>query len=155
MGVSGAGKTLVGRMLAQTLDWEFLDADDFHPSANIQKMTSGVPLEPEDRVAWLEAMRAALLELDRDAANAVLACSALRQSFRDRLREGFADMRFVYLKAGRDLIRARVAARRDHFMPASLVDSQFETLEEPTDAIVVDASKPPPEIVAEILRALR
>ena len=152
MGVSGAGKTLIGRALARELGWPFLDADDFHPASNVDKMRGGVPLEPEDRVAWLEALRVALTTAERTGGNAVLACSSLRHEFRSALREGLPDVRFVYLKADRDLIRARVSARDGHFMPASLVDSQFATLDEPHDALVIDASQTPEAIVEEILR---
>lgn len=152
MGVSGAGKTLVGRAVAATLGWTFLDADDFHSPSNIAKMRGGTPLEPSDRIGWLQAMRAALAEVQHAGGNAVLACSALRRQFRESLREGL-DLRFVYLKADRELIRERVSNRTEHFMPASLVDSQFETLEEPDDAIVVDASKSPEAIVREIVEA--
>ena len=152
MGVSGAGKTRIGRALASELQWPFLDADDFHPAPNIAKMRGGAPLEPVDRTGWLHAIRAALASAD--GGNAVLACSALRRDFRDSLREGLIDLRFVYLKADPALIRARVAARTDHFMPASLVDSQFDTLEEPDEALVIDASQPPDAIVQQILQEL-
>ncbi|MEX2271754.1 MAG: gluconokinase [Vicinamibacterales bacterium] len=154
MGVSGAGKTRVGRALARKLGWPFLDADDFHSPSNVAKMRGGTPLEPSDRVAWLQAMRAALAKVEETDGNAVLACSALQQAFRASLREGFNDLRFVHLKADRELIRARVGRRGDHFMPVSLVDSQFETLEEPEDALVIDASKAPEVIVQEIARNL-
>lgn len=154
MGVAGAGKTLIGRALASTLGWPFFDADDFHPPSNVRKMTAGIPLEPEDRSSWLEAIRAALRPIDAQGDNAVLACSALRRDFRESLREGLSAVRYVYLKADADLVRARVSAREGHFMPASLVESQFATLEEPDDAIVVDASREPDAIVAEIVSAI-
>jgi len=154
MGVSGAGKTLIGRALARRLGWPFLDADDFHPQSNVDKMRGGTPLEPEDRVAWLDALLVALTSLQRTGGNAVLACSALRHEFRKALREELSDVRFVYLKADRDLIRERVAGRTDHFMPVSLVDSQFDTLDEPQNALVIDASKTPEAIVEEIVRRL-
>jgi gluconokinase len=153
MGVSGAGKTRIGRELAETLGWAFLDADDFHPQTNIAKMAAGTPLDPADRAAWLEALLVALGSA-ASTGHAVLACSALRADFRAALAAGVADIRFVYLRAGRDLIRARVADRPDHFMPVSLVDSQFETLEEPGDALTVDASRAPDDIVREIVRQL-
>jgi gluconokinase len=155
MGVAGAGKTLVGRSLSVALGWPFFDADDFHSESNIAKMRGNTPLEPSDRTAWLQAIRVALLSVQETGGNAVLACSALHREFRRSLREGLHDVRFVYLKADRELIRARVAARRGHFMPASLVDSQFETLEEPHDALVVDASDSPETIVKSILRGIR
>ena len=155
MGVSGAGKTLVGRTLARDLGWPFIDADDLHPQSNIAKMAAGIPLEPADRMAWLDAIRAALLKVDRANGDAVLACSALRAGFRDALRAGIRDVRFVHLVADRALIRARVASRTDHFMPVSLVDSQFETLEMPGDAIEIDASQPPEAIAQAIAEAVR
>jgi len=154
MGVSGAGKTRIGRELARELGWPFLDADDFHPAENIAKMRGGVPLEPPDRTAWLRALREALVAAQQSGGNVVLACSALREEFRDALRAGFDDMRFVYLRADRALVRARVERRADHFMPASLVDSQFDTLEEPADAVVVDAAKAPEVIVQDLVRTL-
>ena len=154
MGVAGAGKTLVGRAVSAALGWPFLDADEFHSPENIAKMESGTPLENVDREAWLHALRAALSRVQRSGGNAVLACSALGHDFRKSLREGFSDMRFVYLKADPALVRARVAARADHFMPASLVESQFEALEEPGDAIEIDASRTPGAIVSEILREI-
>ncbi|MDQ3168822.1 MAG: gluconokinase, GntK/IdnK-type [Acidobacteriota bacterium] len=153
MGVSGAGKTLVGRTLAESLEWTFLDADDFHPQANIAKMAAGTPLDPQDRAAWLEALLVALAAAS-STGHAVLACSALRANFRSALAAGVRDVRFVYLRADRDLIRARVAGRLDHFMPVSLVDSQFDTLEEPGDALTMDGSKTPEEIVRDITRQL-
>src|SRR5687768_16824567 len=154
MGVAGAGKTLVGRAVSAALGWPFLDADEFHSPENIAKMESGTALEDADRAAWLDALRTALARVRQREGDAVIARSDHGAAFRESLREGFDDMRFVYLKADAVLVRARVAARADHFMPASLVDSQFEALEEPRDAIVVDASKPPAVIVSEILRGL-
>ena len=153
MGVSGAGKTRVGRELARELGWPFLDADDFHPASNIAKMRGGTALESSDRAAWLQALRAALAATLLSSGNAVLACSALREEFRAALRAGFDDLRFVYLRADRALVRNRVEHRAGHFMPATLVDSQFETLEEPADAIVVDAAKTPETIVTEVQKA--
>lgn len=154
MGVAGAGKTLVGRAVSSALGWPFLDADEFHSPENIAKMESGTALDNLDRAAWLDALRTALSRVQHSGGNAVLACSALGRAFRESLREGFTDMRFVYLKADPALVRARVAARSDHFMPASLVASQFDALEEPDDAIVIDASEVPDVIVSGILREL-
>lgn len=154
MGVSGAGKTRIGRELAHSLGWAFLDADDFHPQSNVEKMRGGVPLETADRAVWLDALTSALTALERGGADAVMACSALRREFRESLSASLADVRFVYLKAGAGLVRDRVTQREGHFMPASLVDSQFATLEEPDDAIVIDASQTPAEIVRRIVREL-
>lgn len=154
MGVAGAGKSLVGRAVSAALGWPFLDADEFHSPDNIAKMESGTALEDADRAAWLDALRTALARVRQREGAAVLACSALGAAFRESLREGFDDMRFVYLKADAALVRSRVASRADHFMPASLVESQFQALEEPEDAIVVEASKTPEEIVSDILRQI-
>jgi gluconokinase len=124
MGVSGAGKTVVGRRLAEALGADFIDGDDLHTDAARAKMASGRPLTDDDRWPWLDRIAAALREgLSRNAAT-IVACSALRRVYRERLRQGVGGvLRFVYLKADRDLMRARVAGRRDHYMPASLVDS--------------------------------
>jgi gluconokinase len=154
MGVSGAGKTRIGRDLAHALGWAFLDADDFHPQVNVEKMRGGVPLETADRAVWLDALTAALASLERGGADAVIACSALRREFRESLAAALTTVRFVYLKADAALVRERVAAREGHFMPAALVDSQFATLEEPDDALVIDASMTPEAIVGEIVRQL-
>lgn len=154
MGVAGAGKTLIGRAVSAALGWPFFDADDFHSDENVAKMRGGTPLEAADRVAWLHALRAAMARVQQSEGNAVLACSALTRNFRASLREGFSDLRLVYLKADPALVRGRVASRTDHFMPASLVQSQFETLEEPDDAIVIDAGDVPEAIVAEVLREI-
>jgi carbohydrate kinase (thermoresistant glucokinase family) len=154
MGVCGCGKTTVGQALAKELGWSFIDADDLHPTSNVAKMASGVPLTDEDRWPWYERISAEL----RDAASAgrhvVLACSALKQAYRDRLAHG-VDLRVVYLKGTRETIEPRLASRRGHFMPASLLASQYATLEEPRDAIVVDATQPVALQVAVITRALR
>lgn len=154
MGVSGAGKTRIGRELARALGWAFLDADDFHPASNVAKMRGGVPLETADRSVWLDALIAALASLERGGADAVIACSALRREFREALASALRDVRFVYLKADAALVRERVEGREDHFMPASLVDSQFATLEEPDDAMTIEASQTPESIVREIARQL-
>jgi gluconokinase len=132
MGVSGAGKTVAGRRLAQAIDGRFVDGDDLHTDAARAKMGSGAPLTDEDRWPWLDRIAAALRDGVGANVSTVVACSALRRIYRDRLRGGVgAPLHFIYLKADRELMRARVAARRDHYMPASLVDSQFATLEPP------------------------
>ena len=143
MGVTGSGKTVVGSALAKALGWPFLDGDDFHPPANVAKMASGTPLVDADRWPWLDRLAAEMGAILARGGNAVLACSALRQAYRDRLAASAkapGDVRFVYLKADYETIAARLAQRKHRYMPASLLASQFATLEEPTDAIVVDAS---------------
>jgi gluconokinase len=143
MGVSGAGKTVVGRRLAEALGADFIDGDDLHTDAARAKMASGHPLTDEDRWPWLDRIAASLREGLGRGVTTIVACSALRRVYRERLRIGAGGgLRFVYLKADRDLMRARVAGRRDHYMPASLVDSQFATLEPPDgepDVVVMPA----------------
>lgn len=154
MGVCGCGKSTVGRALAAELDWTFLDADTLHPEANVTKMAAGVPLTDEDRWPWFDRVVA---EMGRHAAagtHVVVACSALRQAYRDRLATG-TTVRFVYLKGDAETIAPRLATRKGHFMPPSLLASQFATLEEPGDAIVVDIEEPVAAQVAAITRALR
>ena len=141
MGVSGAGKTAVGSALAARLGCGFFDADDFHPEANVAKMASGVPLTDEDRRPWLARLNALLREHEMRGASAVLACSALRQAYRDRLAAGLAHCRIVYLKGSAEMIGARLARRSNHYMPASLLQSQFAALEPPAQAIEIDAAE--------------
>jgi gluconokinase len=150
MGVAGSGKTRIGRALAEALGWPFLDADDFHSLESIERMRSGVALTDAHREPWLNELSALLLRIDEQGGNAVLACSALRAQFRERLRAGPGDVRFAYLRCGEELIAARLQAREDHFMPASLLHSQFDALEEPDDALTLDAAASPAAIVARI-----
>jgi gluconokinase len=154
MGVSGSGKTTVGKLLAEKLGAEFVEGDTYHPPENIAKMRRGIPLDDGDRRPWLEALSA---EIDRWMAagkTVVLACSALKRSYRDLLARGRPEVRFVYLKAAEPVLRKRLERRRGHYMPASLLASQLATLEEPEDAITVDVSAAPEEIVADILQRL-
>lgn len=152
MGVSGSGKTVVGEILARDLGWRFIDADDYHPPANVEKMRSGHPLTDEDRWPWLDRLNQLLREADTRHESAVLGCSALKQSYRDRLARGVADIRYVHLKGSFELILSRLAARKHRYMPASLLRSQFDTLEEPTDALTIDISDSP-EVLASRIRA--
>lgn len=154
MGVSGSGKTAVGKELAAQLGWEFYDADDLHPPENKRKMHGGTPLTDADRQPWLRAVRALIdrrLAADR---RAVVACSALRQSYRDQLISDPVAVRVVYLKGTIELISDRLANRPGHFMNPHLLQSQFDTLEEPRDAITIDISPPVAQIVAAIRREL-
>jgi len=150
MGVAGAGKTTVGRQLAETLGWEFVEGDDFHSAANRDKMRSGIPLTDADRAPWLAALRAHIAQCLSAGRNAVLASSALKASYRDSLRVDPERIRFVYLKASPELVAERLATRRGHYMNPSLLPSQFDTLEEPSDAVTVDAALPTTDIVAAI-----
>jgi gluconokinase len=153
MGVAGSGKTLIGSMLAQSQNWNFADADEFHPAANIQKMSQGVPLTDGDREPWLCAMREAIDGWIKSGQSAVLACSALKQSYRERLTAG-PEVEIVYLKGEPDLIHGRLSHRQGHYMKAEMLASQFADLEEPPDAIVIDIARPPDQIVSEIQRRL-
>lgn len=151
MGVSGAGKTTLGQRLAARLGCAFVDADDHHPAANVAKMSAGVPLEDADRWPWLDALN---VRLRSQPGEAVLACSALKQAYRDRLCAGIDDLRLVYLAASIDQIRARLRARQHRYMPASLLESQFATLEPPGNAITIDVAQPLEVCIAAALDAL-
>jgi gluconokinase len=155
MGVTGTGKTTVGKLLAQQLGWTFVEGDDFHPPANIEKMRRGLPLDDEDRKPWLDAIRHCLSEAIQRGENIVLACSALKHTYQHYLA-GYAPelVSFVYLCGSPELLRQRLAGRSGHFMNPALLRSQFQTLEPPDDAIRVEVSQPPEAIVAEIRRQL-
>jgi gluconokinase len=154
MGVTGCGKTTVGAMLAKDCGWEFHDADDFHPAANVAKMKSGAPLDDEDRWPWLERLNTFLLDSERQGKSLVLACSALKQVYRDRLARGCAAAHFVFLDGDQELIRARLAARQGHYMNPKLLDSQFAILERPRDALRLDVAESPAELVRRIRKRL-
>lgn len=155
MGVAGSGKTTVGRALAVALGWQFFDADDLHPPESIARMRAGVPLTDAEREPWLESLRALVSSADGAGQDLVVACSALRARFRERLRASAPGLRYIYLKAGHDLIARRLAARVDHFMNAGLLESQFAALEEPDDALVFDpGNDDPAALVSRIRRAL-
>jgi gluconokinase len=151
MGVSGAGKSTIGAALAYELGWRFIDADDLHPPGNVAKMSAGHPLTDADRAPWLESLNSVL----RQEGNAVIACSALKQSYRDRLTAGISAPVFVFLQGEFELIGSRLAQRQHRYMPASLLRSQFEALEPPAKAITVDVSAEVPACVAAIVRQLR
>ncbi len=156
MGVAGSGKTTLGQSLAEASGGIFFDGDDFHPPANVDKMRSGTPLADEDRVIWLEAVRDLIAARANELVPVFIACSALKKKLRDILREGSDSVRFVYLRGSRELLRKRLEARTDHFMPASLLDSQFEDLEPPDgeNALIFDVSDPPDKLTVRILEAL-
>jgi gluconokinase len=153
MGTTGAGKSTVGKLLAARLDWAFLDADDFHPAANIEKMKDGIPLTDGDRLPWLANIHAELLRLREAQQEVVLACSALKQSYRDQLSAGL-DFRVVYLRGTYDQMRRHIDARHGHFAGESILAGQFADLEEPKDALVLDVSHSPEQLVAEAIRLL-
>ncbi len=153
MGTTGAGKTTIGTMLATQLNWQFADADTFHPPANIEKMSRGIPLTDADRAPWLEAMRKAILEWIAAGKNVVLACSALKRAYRDELRPS-PEVKIVYLKGDYALFAERIRHRHGHFAGEQILAGQFADLEEPMDAITIDAAQSPEEIVAEIRKRL-
>ncbi len=154
MGVSGSGKTTVGRRLAERLGWPFFDADEFHPQANIDKMARGTPLTDKDRQPWLQAIRDKMDDLEVQGRSAVLTSSALKQAYREVLLDNDDGVKLVYLKGSYDLLKARLEAREHHFFKPELLKSQFEALEEPQNALVVTVDKNPNAIVAAILQAL-
>lgn len=153
-GVSGAGKTTVGKKLAGELGWAFYDADDFHSQANIKKMASGIPLTDADRAAWLDELARLISRLDQKGQSAVLACSALKKAYRSKLADAATDVKFVYLKGNYDLISRRMKARHEHFMKVKLLASQFKTLEEPKNALSVEAAQSPATTVRQIRESL-
>jgi gluconokinase len=159
MGVSGAGKSTVGRLIAERLDCPFRDADSFHPQANIEKMASGQPLDDEDRWPWLRAIATWIAEHRTAGTSCVVTCSALKRVYRDLVTDKQrAEVRLVYLKGDIDLIAARLKARTGHFMPPALLRSQFDALEEPRadeHAIAVTIDETPEEIALTVIRALR
>ena len=157
MGVSGSGKSTIAAMLAHRLHWIYEDGDWFHPKSNVEKMHHGEPLTDEDRWPWLRAIAAWIDETRRAGNHGVVACSALKRAYRDILIGERRDVRLVFLKGDRELIARRITARDDHFMPASLLDSQFAALEEPAAderPIVVSIAPHPREIVDDIVNAL-
>jgi gluconokinase len=149
MGVAGAGKSTVGIMLARELGWDFFDADDFHSDANREKMARGAALTDEDRAEWLATLQTVL----RENARCVLACSGLKEAYR-RILAVDEQIRFVYLRGSYELIRARLEKRAGHYMPVQLLKSQFDTLEEPADALVIDIALTPEEIIPIIRKGL-
>ncbi|MFO1309021.1 MAG: gluconokinase [Burkholderiales bacterium] len=153
MGVTGCGKSTVGAALAQRMGWRFLDADDFHPPANVAKMAAGTPLTDGDRWPWLDRLAAELRAIEQSGGSAVLACSALKASYRARLAAA-GNVRFVHLAGDEATIAARLASRRHRYMPASLLASQFATLEAPENAIEVDVRLPVERQVEAIRTAL-
>lgn len=154
MGVAGCGKTTVGRELACSLGWSFADADEFHPPANVAKMSAGRPLTDADRAPWLAAIRRHIEDRLAAGGGAVVTCSALREAYRRALVPGAGRVDLVYLKGTREELQARIGARQDHFMKPAMLDSQLAALEEPADALTVDIAPPPAEIAARIRHAL-
>lgn len=154
MGVSGCGKTTVGKLLAERLAWPFYDGDDFQPRDNLAKMAQGLPLNDRDRRPWLAAIHDLLAGLCARKGHAVLACSALKQDYRDLIVDGLDGIALVWLKGEFALIEERLRRRKDHFFAAGMLGGQFEILEEPADALVVRVDNPPEAIVGHILTGL-
>ncbi|MGV0102606.1 gluconokinase [Nostoc sp. DSM 114167] len=154
MGVSGSGKTTIGKLLADSLEWEFSDADTFHSPENVEKMRRGIPLSEEDRMPWLQDLQTAIKHWLQENKNVVLACSALKNSYRQFLVVDSERIKLVYLKGSYELIQKRLKERSNHYMSEKLLDSQFYTLEEPVDTLSMDVAQPPQIIVQNIRTAL-
>ena len=153
MGVSGSGKSSIGAGLARALGVDFVEGDEYHSAENVERMSRGIPLTDEDRARWLRSLAARIREAKEAGSGLVISCSALKRSYRDILRADAAELRFVYLKGERELIAQRLAGRRGHFMPPSLLESQFTTLEDPQpdeDAWVCDITQPAQDIVTAL-----
>ena len=150
MGVSGSGKSTIGQSLATELGWSFYDGDDFHPPANVEKMANGIALTDADRAGWLAALAQLIRELSSDGKPGIIACSALKHSYREILRQGISNVQFVYLKGNYGLILERLQARKGHYMRPELLQSQFDAMEEPGQALIVNVEQPPAAIVRQI-----
>lgn len=155
MGVSGSGKSTIGEMLADRMNWPFYDGDDFHPDSNVKKMEQGFPLSDEDRKPWLNSIHACIRQILDKQKHAVFASSALKESYRNILQDDLDDICWIYLKGDYDLIYNRMQERRGHFMKPEMLRSQFEALEEPDNAIIIPISNEPEEIVEQIVEYLR
>ncbi|MES0360891.1 MAG: gluconokinase [Anaerolineales bacterium] len=154
MGVSGCGKTSIGQALSAELGWSFFEGDDFHLAENVEKMTSGMPLNDDERTPWLESLHDLITEQLHSETNTILTCSALKAKYRQYLREENDGVVFVFLKGDYDLIRSRLHSRNDHFMKPEMLISQFDTLEIPLDALQLDVDQPIKVIVQEIIEFL-
>jgi gluconokinase len=154
MGVTASGKTTVGKLLAKRLGWAFHDGDDYHPAANVEKMSRGIPLTDEDREPWLDALNTVMRKHEQEGTSAIVASSALKQSYRDRLARGITPPVIVFLKGEPEVLQARLDARKDHFMPPTMLPSQLAALEEPAGAVVVDAGLSPETIAGLIIDRL-
>lgn len=150
MGVSGSGKSTIGQSLATELGWSFYDGDDFHPAANIEKMARGIALTDDDRAGWLAALSQLIHNVNSAGQSGIVACSALKQSYRETLQQNTPNVQFVYLKGSYDLISKRLMARKSHFMRPELLKSQFDAMEEPGHALIINIEHPPAAIVHQI-----
>lgn len=155
MGPAGSGKTTVGKLLASQLSWEFVDADDLHPRANIEKMSRGIGLTDEDRLPWLESIRAVMSQWEAQSRDVVLACSALKRGYRELLGiPSDSNVKLVYLKGSYELLRERLHSRKGHYAGEQLLASQVADLDEPTDALILDAANSPEKLVSQICQQL-
>ena len=154
MGVTGVGKTTVGQLLAEKTGWPLYDADDYHSPASVEKMRAGIPLTDDDRWPWLDRLNALLRAADGRAESAILACSALKQRYRDRLQQGLQSVRWVHLKGDLELIQSRLQQRTGHYMNPTLLQSQFDALEPPRDAVIVDVGDEPAALAQRVLASL-
>ena len=154
MGVTGSGKTTIGKLLSEQLGWTFYDGDDFHPPANVEKMSAGIALDDQDRVPWLTKLRELALDSISSGQSAIIACSALKAWYRDEFLACHSNVIFFHLSGTAECITKRLAQRKDHFMDPALLKSQFETLEEPEEAYLIDVSSSPEEIAAKIYTIL-
>ena len=155
MGVTASGKTTVGHLLRDRLGWPFYDGDDFHPPANIEKMSHGIPLTDADRAPWLARLHQLLADTEARGESAILGCSALKSAYRAVLSDGLQTLRIIFLKVDPATLQHRLDQRVGHFMPKTMLPSQMAALEEPAHAIVVNAGQPPDVIVQQILEALK
>jgi gluconokinase len=155
MGVTGSGKTTIGNLLAARTGWQFADADDYHSAANKQKMHAGIPLTDEDRVPWLAALHDLLMKWHEHSQSGILACSALKQSYRETLSQQIPESKFIFLDASREVLQEHLANRSGHYMNPDLLDSQLQTLEIPSDAIRVSVAGDPQTTVNAILAELK
>jgi gluconokinase len=154
MGVSGCGKSTVGRLFAERSGARFVEGDDFHPAENVEKMSRGIPLDDRDREGWLRVLAGIVAKGLAEGDFVVLSCSALKKKYRDQLSGGDLRVRFVHLAGSIEMIEERLRHRKDHFMPPTLLKSQFDILEAPEDAVVVSFEKPPEVIVDELVKKL-
>lgn len=154
MGVTGVGKTTVGQLLAERTGWPYYDADDFHSPASVEKMRAGTPLTDDDRWPWLDRLNEVLHAAESQAASAILACSALKERYRDRLERGLHGVRWVYLKGSAELIGSRLQVRKGHYMNPALLQSQFDALEPPHGALTIEVNDEPAALVQRVLSGL-
>ena len=154
MGVAGSGKTTIGQLLASKLGWPFFEGDDFHSPANVEKMAQGTPLTDEDREGWLTAIAEQIRQLESESRSGVIACSALKDSYRKKLSSAAKNVKFVFLRGDYDSIRERLEARAGHYMKSTLLQSQFDILEQPENSLDIDIRNSPEKIVDTIIHTL-